>query len=79
MEEVMAATTRPALLLGGDPAGPPEDNYARWAAALALPGVRGFVIGRALPYPPADPAHSWVQGQREDQEVDSRVSTWGYG
>jgi hypothetical protein len=52
MEEVMAATTLPALLLGGDPAGPPEDNYARWAAALALPGVRGFVIGRALLYPP---------------------------
>ena len=51
MEEVMAATTLPTLLLGGDPAGPPEDNYARWAAALAVPGVRGFVIGRALLYP----------------------------
>lgn len=51
MEEVMAATTLPTLLLGGDPAGPPEHNYARWAAALALPGVRGFVIGRALLYP----------------------------
>ena len=51
MEEVMAATTLPTLLLGGDPAGPPADTYARWAAALALPGVRGFVIGRALLYP----------------------------
>jgi DhnA family fructose-bisphosphate aldolase class Ia len=54
MEEVMAATTLPTLLLGGDPAGPPERTYASWAAALALPGVRGFVIGRALLYPHDD-------------------------
>lgn len=51
MEEVMSATTLPTLLLGGDPGGPAADTYARWAAALALPGVRGFVIGRALLYP----------------------------
>ena len=30
---------------------PPEETYARWKAALELPGVRGFVIGRALLYP----------------------------
>ena len=51
MEEVMTATTLPTLLLGGDPGDLPHDTYARWAAALALPGVRGFVIGRALLYP----------------------------
>ena len=51
MEEVMAATTLPTLLLGGDPAGPPQETYRSWAAVLALPGVRGFVIGRALLYP----------------------------
>lgn len=51
MEKVMAATTLPTLLLGGDPHGHAADTYARWAAALALPGVRGFVIGRALLYP----------------------------
>ena len=51
MDEVMAATTLPTLLLGGDPDGPPELTYSRWASALALPGVRGFVIGRALLYP----------------------------
>ena len=51
MEEVMTATTLPTLLLGGDPGDLPDDTYARWAAALALPGVRGFVIGRALLYP----------------------------
>jgi hypothetical protein len=51
MEEVMAATTLPVLLLGGDPDGSAADTYARWRAALALPGVRGFVVGRALLYP----------------------------
>jgi DhnA family fructose-bisphosphate aldolase class Ia len=51
MTEVMAATTLPVLLLGGDPDGPAEQAYARWQAALALPGVRGFVIGRSLLYP----------------------------
>ncbi len=51
MEQVMSATTLPTLLLGGDPDGPAEQTYARWGAALALPGVRGFVIGRALLYP----------------------------
>jgi len=51
MEEVMTATTLPTLLLGGDPGDLPDDTYRRWAAALALPGVRGFVIGRALLYP----------------------------
>lgn len=52
MERVMAATTLPALLLGGDPAGRPDDAFAAWEKALALEGVRGLVIGRALLYPP---------------------------
>ncbi|OLE25094.1 MAG: deoxyribose-phosphate aldolase [Actinobacteria bacterium 13_1_20CM_3_71_11] len=52
MATVMAATTLPALLLGGDPAGHPDETYARWRDALTLPGVRGLVVGRALLYPP---------------------------
>ncbi|WP_166999317.1 class I fructose-bisphosphate aldolase [Paramicrobacterium fandaimingii] len=52
MERVMASTTLPTLLLGGDPSGSPEATYARWADALALPGVRGLVVGRTLVYPP---------------------------
>jgi DhnA family fructose-bisphosphate aldolase class Ia len=52
MATVMAATTLPALLLGGDPAGNPVETYAAWRGALALPGVRGLVVGRALLYPP---------------------------
>jgi hypothetical protein len=51
MATVMAATTLPALLLGGDPAGHPDETYARWRDALALPGVRGLVVGRALLFP----------------------------
>lgn len=51
MHEVMAATTLPTLLLGGDPDEPPELTHATWANALALPGVRGLVVGRTLLYP----------------------------
>jgi DhnA family fructose-bisphosphate aldolase class Ia len=52
MDRAMAATTLPTLLLGGDPSTAPEETYATWAKALALPGVRGLVVGRALLYPP---------------------------
>ena len=52
LERVMDATTLPTLLLGGDPKGDPEDTYASWGQALALPPVRGLVVGRALLYPP---------------------------
>lgn len=51
MESVMAATTLPTLLLGGDPGGDPAAAYASWAKALALPGVHGLVVGRTLLYP----------------------------
>jgi DhnA family fructose-bisphosphate aldolase class Ia len=52
MHTVMSATTMPTLLLGGDPSGHPDETYAQWQAALAVPGVRGLVVGRALLYPP---------------------------
>jgi hypothetical protein len=52
MATVMAATTLPTLLLGGDPAGHPDETYGKWREALTLPGVRGLVVGRALLYPP---------------------------
>lgn len=60
MERVMAATTLPTLLLGGDPSAEPEETYATWAKALALPGVRGLVVGRALLYPPDGAVESAV-------------------
>ena len=54
MERVMDATTLPTLLLGGDPDGAPDETYARWQAALALPSVRGLVLGRTMLYPADD-------------------------
>ncbi len=54
MERVMASTTMPTLLLGGDPKGAPENAYASWKSALQLPGVRGLTVGRTLLYPPDD-------------------------
>jgi DhnA family fructose-bisphosphate aldolase class Ia len=54
MERVMAATTLPTVLLGGDPSTRPDETYAIWSEALALPGVRGLVVGRTLLYPPDD-------------------------
>jgi hypothetical protein len=54
LERVMEATTLPTLLLGGDPTGDPYDTYAAWGKALALPPVRGLVVGRALLFPPDD-------------------------
>ncbi|MGI8695980.1 MAG: Cgl0159 family (beta/alpha)8-fold protein, partial [Mycobacteriales bacterium] len=54
MDEVMAATTLPTLLLGGDPAGDQDQAFASWEKALAAPGVRGLIVGRSLLYPPGD-------------------------
>lgn len=54
MERVMAATTLPTLLLGGDRSGPRDEAFASWEKALALPGVRGLVVGRTLLYPDDD-------------------------
>ncbi|WP_338692754.1 deoxyribose-phosphate aldolase [Streptomyces sp. Q6] len=54
LARVLDATTMPTLLLGGDPPGDPHDTYASWDAAMALPAVRGLVVGRTLLYPPGD-------------------------
>ena len=51
MERVMASTTMPTVLLGGDPDAGPDEVFASWGAALALPGVQGLTVGRTLLYP----------------------------
>lgn len=51
MARVMEATTMPTLLLGGDNGGDPDETFAAWENALALPGVRGLTVGRTLLYP----------------------------
>ncbi len=54
MARVLAATTLPVLLLGGEVPADPDATYTRWRKALRLPTVRGLVVGRALLYPPDD-------------------------
>jgi hypothetical protein len=52
MERVMAASTLPALILGGEVADDQATVLSAWRKALQLPTVRGLVIGRSLLYPP---------------------------
>ncbi len=54
MERVMAATTLPALILGGEVSGDQEAAVESWKKALELPTVQGLVIGLSLLYPPDD-------------------------
>lgn len=55
MDRVVDASSLPILLLGGDPGGTaPEEAFASWRKSLALPSVRGLVVGRTLLYPPDD-------------------------
>lgn len=51
MERVMAASTLPTLILGGEVREDADAAMAGWAKALALPTVCGLVIGRSLLYP----------------------------
>ena len=51
MERAMAATTLPALILGGEVSADAETAYTQWSKALDLPTVQGLVIGRSLLYP----------------------------
>jgi DhnA family fructose-bisphosphate aldolase class Ia len=54
MERVMAATTLPAVLLGGEVSAAQDAAFDSWRKALKLPTVQGLVIGRSLLYPPDD-------------------------
>ncbi|MFL6052567.1 MAG: aldolase [Actinoallomurus sp.] len=54
LERVMAASTLPALLLGGEVADDLGATLAGWRSALLLPTVKGLVVGRSLLYPPDD-------------------------
>ncbi|MGW1895337.1 Cgl0159 family (beta/alpha)8-fold protein [Streptomyces sp. NPDC002004] len=54
MARVMATSTLPAVLLGGDvgeTAEEAEEAYGKWRDALRLPTVQGLVVGRSLLYP----------------------------
>jgi hypothetical protein len=51
---VLAASTLPAVILGGEVSADPEAAFAGWRKALALPTAAGLVVGRSLLYPPDD-------------------------
>ncbi|MGH3373749.1 MAG: Cgl0159 family (beta/alpha)8-fold protein, partial [Actinoallomurus sp.] len=57
MERVVAASTLPVVLLGGEVSADAADQdsaLAGWRKTLALPGVMGLVAGRTMLYPPGD-------------------------
>jgi len=54
MAPVVEATTLPVVLLGGARSDRPDEMFERWRRALALPSVRGLVVGRNLLYPKDD-------------------------
>jgi DhnA family fructose-bisphosphate aldolase class Ia len=54
MERVLAASTLPVLLLGGEVSEDQGAAFESWRKALQIPSVRGLVIGRSLLYPPGD-------------------------
>lgn len=51
MARVMAATTLPSLVLGGEVSSDPAAKRRRWAEAVRLPNVHGLVVGRSLLFP----------------------------
>jgi DhnA family fructose-bisphosphate aldolase class Ia len=54
MGRVLAASTLPALLLGGEVTDDQDAAFERWRKALQFPSVHGMVVGRALLFPPDD-------------------------
>jgi hypothetical protein len=54
MERVLAASTLPALLLGGEVSADQNAAFDRWHKALQNPSVHGLVVGRTLLFPPDD-------------------------
>lgn len=59
-ERMMAATTLPALLLGGDPGQKADRMVDGWRRAMAIPNVRGLVAGRSLLFPIDGEVERWV-------------------
>jgi hypothetical protein len=64
-ERVLAATTLPTLLLGGDPGDRSDEMVASWRRAMAFPQVRGLVVGRSLLYPAGGDVERWVDAAVE--------------
>jgi hypothetical protein len=54
MERVLATSTLPALLLGGEVSADQDAVFTQWRKALQIPSVHGLVVGRTLLFPPDD-------------------------
>ncbi len=54
MERVLAASTLPAVLLGGEVSADQDAAFDRWHKALQMPSARGLVVGRSLLFPNDD-------------------------
>lgn len=52
LEPVLAASTLPTLLLGGEVSTDQDAMFGRWQKALDAPSVVGLTVGRSLLYPP---------------------------
>jgi DhnA family fructose-bisphosphate aldolase class Ia len=75
MDRVTAATTLPVLLLGGEVPEDQLESYARWEKALALPTVRGLVVGRSLLYPADGDVAAAVDAAARLLPADAEVSS----
>jgi DhnA family fructose-bisphosphate aldolase class Ia len=64
-ERMMAATTLPAVLLGGDPGDRGQELLASWKEAMSIPNVRGLVAGRSLLFPADGAVERWVDAAVE--------------
>jgi hypothetical protein len=51
MERVLAASTLPAVLLGGEVPGDADAAFTAFERVLKLPAAKGLVLGRSLLYP----------------------------
>ncbi len=51
MEQVLAASTLPAVLLGGEVSDDPDAAFDAFEQVLKLPTAKGLVVGRSLLYP----------------------------
>jgi hypothetical protein len=54
MERVLAASTLPTLLLGGEVSADQDAAFEGWRKTLQMPSVHGLVVGRTLLFPPDD-------------------------
>ncbi|MGH8871239.1 MAG: Cgl0159 family (beta/alpha)8-fold protein [Acidimicrobiia bacterium] len=64
-ERMMAATTLPSLLLGGDPGAKGDQLLESWRRAMRIPHVRGLTAGRSLLYPRDGDVERWVDAAVE--------------